>query len=957
MGGITSGVGLFSGIDSRQLIDQLLALEARPKQLAQQRIVGLQAQRAAFLDINTALLSLKTTAAKFATFKSFRAAQADSSNSDVLTATAGADAAAGSYQLSVKRLVSTQQHLTRGFADKDSAAVGLTSLSFETGGGSLVTETLLSELNGAAGVERGKIQIKDASGATATVDLSTAATVGEVLDAINSTTGVRVTASIDGDRIALKDTSGVSGTLLVSNAFGSNTASSLGIAKTSAAGVGQSITGDRVRTLGGATALSTLNDGNGVLIRTGSSTADFTITARNGFAFDIILGEITETTTDPDTQVETTTVVQTRATTLQEAINYINAQTEGAVTAALDASKTGLVLTDNTGGGSNLIVRNGLTGRTTATDLGLETDSAGVASSTLSGKRLIAGLNSTLTRNLKGGDGLAAGALTITDRAGNATTLNLTDADLAGSVSDLVKTINTQLTSAGVGASFSVNSTANGIALTDTSGGTGNLQASGALATALGVASTGASGGEIKGANLQTRWFNRALTLASLNGGKGIGTGTIRVTTADGNSKTISIGESVKTVDEFIQFVDGFGGQKFEVSVNDTGDGLLFKDTSGGGGAFKIEDVTGAVAKNLGIATTAAAGGTLEIDGSFERTVAVLATDSLQKVADKINAAGVGVAASIIRDGSGSTPFRLSLTARQSGAVGRTIVDTGATDLALSTLAKGEDAIAFFGAADPAKAVLLSSSTNALSSVIQGVTVNLKTASSEPVELVVSRDTEAIEKDVKAFVDAFNNALDRINRHDRYDPDTNTRGALFGDGTVSALKTELFRLVQGTPEGVDGQFQRLFQVGVRIGSGSRLELDSQDFQAAIDQGILDVEQLFAAKTLESKNTTIDLGNGITVNNPDAKDSFSALGVAEQLARLADSFTSSVDGTLTRRDQTIDTQIKLQNDRIAGFDRRLDAKRARLERQFVAMEQAIASLQQQSGQLASIRAVG
>ena len=72
------------------------------------------------------------------------------------------DAAAGSYQLSVKRLVSTQQYLTRGFANKDSAAVGLTSLSFETGGGSVSSETALSDLNGFAGVERGKIQIKDA---------------------------------------------------------------------------------------------------------------------------------------------------------------------------------------------------------------------------------------------------------------------------------------------------------------------------------------------------------------------------------------------------------------------------------------------------------------------------------------------------------------------------------------------------------------------------------------------------------------------------------------------------------------------------------------------------------------------------------------------------------------------------------------------------------------------------
>ena len=41
MGGITSSVGIFSGINSAQLIDQLLSIEARPKKLAQNRLLQL----------------------------------------------------------------------------------------------------------------------------------------------------------------------------------------------------------------------------------------------------------------------------------------------------------------------------------------------------------------------------------------------------------------------------------------------------------------------------------------------------------------------------------------------------------------------------------------------------------------------------------------------------------------------------------------------------------------------------------------------------------------------------------------------------------------------------------------------------------------------------------------------------------------------------------------------------
>ena len=113
MGGITSGVGIFSGINTAQLIDQLLALEARPKQLVQRRIAGLQQQRAAYLDINSSLLALKTASQKFRVSGTFKTSKAESSNKDVLTATAGNDSVAGTYQFVVKRLVTNQQSLSR----------------------------------------------------------------------------------------------------------------------------------------------------------------------------------------------------------------------------------------------------------------------------------------------------------------------------------------------------------------------------------------------------------------------------------------------------------------------------------------------------------------------------------------------------------------------------------------------------------------------------------------------------------------------------------------------------------------------------------------------------------------------------------------------------------------------------------------------------------------------------
>ena len=107
MGRISSGVGLVSGINSKDIIDQLIALESRPKDLLQTRIDSVNQQKLAYTDLQTRLTSLKLVGTTLKKNSSFQAATATSSDDDVLTATAANGAAIGSYQLQVARLTST----------------------------------------------------------------------------------------------------------------------------------------------------------------------------------------------------------------------------------------------------------------------------------------------------------------------------------------------------------------------------------------------------------------------------------------------------------------------------------------------------------------------------------------------------------------------------------------------------------------------------------------------------------------------------------------------------------------------------------------------------------------------------------------------------------------------------------------------------------------------------------
>ncbi len=109
MGTITTGVGLISGIDTATLIDNLIALEARGKIGLQARLVSLQAQKTALLDINSRLLNFKNIARSFRLDSIFKSALASSSNSDILTAIASAKSVPGTFTFIVKQTTGGQQ--------------------------------------------------------------------------------------------------------------------------------------------------------------------------------------------------------------------------------------------------------------------------------------------------------------------------------------------------------------------------------------------------------------------------------------------------------------------------------------------------------------------------------------------------------------------------------------------------------------------------------------------------------------------------------------------------------------------------------------------------------------------------------------------------------------------------------------------------------------------------------
>ncbi len=952
MSGVTSGVGLFSGINSRDIIDQLLAIDARPKRVVQGRITGFQLQQTAYLDFNSKLNGIKSMLRGFRDDKLFRLASASSSNESAIKATASNGAAAGTYQVLVDRRVSTQQMLTRGFGDRDISGLGLTQISIETAQGRLDRDVALSELRGGAGISRGKIVIKDSTNTSATVDLSRAGSIGEVVDLINSNGTAGVTASVVDDHLVVKDNAG--GTITITNGTGYTAATSLGI---EGSGAGK-VTGATLSTLSGSTQLSTLNDGNGVFVKAHSTAADadlkLTVTVAGlskdvevnvGDVYEIVAGKSVKTKAAP-------TTVGGVLERISEALTAAGATT---VSASIAPDGKRLQIVDSAANPVT-IAEVGTAGAGAA--LGLSgTDATG----TLTGRRVLAGLSTTLATSLNGGSGVGGdGVLRFGARDGSTFTLTIDkDASLA-TIADAI-----QSASGTIGSkpkiSVGLNAQGTGLLITDNTGGGVNLTINGTVgadtAASLGIAtvSGGVASSSVKGTNLQRRYISGATKLSTLNAGKGIGTGKFTIIDATGHSSVVNIGADLKTVGEVVDQMNRTG-LKISVGINANGDGIVVTDTSipAGGAKIKITDTTGAVAKSLNLAGEAADGAAgNKIDGSFERVVKLVATDTLTQVVSKINTASAGANLSIINDGSGATPFRVNVAATNSGSVGRVVIDSGAFDLGLAVTQNGQDARAFFGSTDPAAGLLLSSSTNTLDGAISGVKLDLLATTDTPVTVTVQKDTAGIEAKLDGFVTAFNELTSRIQTQTSYDKASDRGAILLGDGTSLALRSSLFSTIQTTPKGVTPRYTSLNDIGIKVGNGGQLSFDKAKFRAALTTDPDAVEQMLLARK-QVDTSSINLGSGATANNPNAAPTFSELGIFAQVEVLADRYVDSQRGILAGRGKSIDGQIASLTRQSAAIDVRIASKRTILEAQFLRMEKSIGSLQQQQGSLSSIR---
>jgi flagellar hook-associated protein 2 len=316
--------------------------------------------------------------------------------------------------------------------------------------------------------------------------------------------------------------------------------------------------------------------------------------------------------------------------------------------------------------------------------------------------------------------------------------------------------------------------------------------------------------------------------------------------------------------------------------------------------------------------------------GSSAVDITIASTDTLSNVVDKINGAGAGVTASLVTDTSG---VRLSLRSTTTGSTNGFRVTAADSDgnnsdsLGLSVMAfdppNGATAMQLMQGSADAKAtvngIAVTSASNAMTGVIDGLTLNLNKVSSTPVTITANLDTGGVQTAIKTFASAYNAMVSYLNSQTKYDPTSKFAGALQGDSAATTLQGRL-RAMLGASSGASSTFARLSDVGLQVQRDGTLNVDQTKLDAATGN-LAELKKSFA-------NT--DLAN--SANS----------GFARRFSDLALQ-ALGVDGTITTRTAGLQKMISRNGDEQTALNTRVDSFQTRLVAQYTALDANVAKL--------------
>jgi flagellar hook-associated protein 2 len=386
-------------------------------------------------------------------------------------------------------------------------------------------------------------------------------------------------------------------------------------------------------------------------------------------------------------------------------------------------------------------------------------------------------------------------------------------------------------------------------------------------------------------------------------------------TSSDPTTVTVTTGTTTKAGNYTLQV------QQLAAAQSNATASFASADTLVGAGSLHIE----LGAWGAGQTSFTPKSGATAIDITVASPGATLAT-----LRDQINAAGAGVTASVLTDTSGA---RLVLRSSATGAANGFRVSVTDAD-GTNTNAAGLSALAFdpsagvttmaqAQAAANAAATLnnlpISSESNTLANVLDGLSLTLNKVTTAPVQLSAAQDNTSMRKAMDTFVSSYNDLNKLLADQTKYDAGSKVAGGLQGDSAAVSVRAQMRALI-GATSSASTMFTRLSDVGFDVKLDGSLTLNDTKVNNAL-ANLAETKKLFA-----SSDTLVPANSGI----------------ATRVHALADTLIGT-DGTVSTRSEGLRKRIDLNQGRQDALTERIAMVEKRLRAQYTALDRTMGQL--------------
>lgn len=208
----------------------------------------------------------------------------------------------------------------------------------------------------------------------------------------------------------------------------------------------------------------------------------------------------------------------------------------------------------------------------------------------------------------------------------------------------------------------------------------------------------------------------------------------------------------------------------------------------------------------------------------------------------------------------------------------------------------------------------ITSQSNQVSNVIEGVALTLNKTSADPINVKIERDDSVAKTAIQDFVKAYNSLHNLIKAQSNYDIEAKKGSPLTGDQLARRIQTDISNALSIVGDG--DKLRTLYSAGIGINvKTGELEIDETKFNAALTDHVADVAKLMMGET----------------------------GLGNKIDKAANAFLKE-EGYLDFAKESIDKTLVSLKKQYDATALRIDATMESYRQQFLALDKAVVQMQ-------------